>query len=192
MNTEENNQETGVESTNDTGEGESQVETIAIPKSDYDKLLLDHGSIKRELKDLKKSKEEPKETSKTNQKLDESNLLQRVEKLALNTAGVTHPDDVELARTTAKKWNMDLEDVLSDDDFKVKLEKLQTGRANVQATSNVRGGTGSNQGKGTAEHWIAKGVYPTREEVPDRATRTKIRQAMIKNSGTNGKTFYND
>lgn len=179
-----------IDTTNDTGEGnEQESDFVKVSKTDYETMNQTLGSLKRQVKDLSKPKEE---TSKTNQKLDESNLLQRVEKLALNTAGVTHPDDVELARTTAKKWNMDLEDVLSDDDFKVKLEKQQGARANVQATSNVRGGTGSNQGKGTAEHWIAKGVYPTREEVPDRATRTKIRQAMIKNSGTNGKTFYND
>src|SRR3990167_1405163 len=108
------NQEVGADTQNDAGEGE-QVETIAIPKSDYEKLNQTLGSLKREIKDLKKPKEETKETPEKT-KPDDA-LLQRMEKLALKTANVTHEDDVELARKTAKKWGMEIEEVLEDDDF---------------------------------------------------------------------------
>lgn len=176
---------------NEGGEGnETEVETVAVPKQDYDKLNQTLGSLKRELKDLKKSKEEPKETSKTNQP-DENKLLERLEKVSLRQAGIEHSDDIELARNTAKKWNMDLEEVLGDEDFKAKLEKQQTTRANKEATSGIKGGAGQSQAKNTPEYWKAKGVPPTPADVPDRKTRAKIVRAMIEGSKSS-KVFYND
>ena len=174
----------------DTGEGEKDVETVSVPKKDYDTLNQTLGSLKRELKDLKKSKEETKETPEKT-KLDENRLLERIEKMSLNQAGITHEDDVALAKTTAKKWNVDLEDVLKDDDFKVKLEKQQSARDNLAATSKVKGGAGTSQAKNTPEYWIAKGTPPTRADVPDRKTRATIARAMMSNAKS-GKKFYND
>lgn len=173
------------------GEGNEQTETVNLSKSEYEKLNQTLGSLKRELKDYKKAKEETKETP-TNQKPDDA-ILQRVEKLALKTAGIDHSDDVELARKTAQKWGMDLEDVLSDEDFKVKLEKQQAARANVAATSNVRGSTqGNSQAKNTPEYWMAKGTPPTPTDVPDRKIRQSIISAFLKEAKGNGEAkFYN-
>lgn len=177
---------------NNEGEGnESASDTVSLSKSEYEKLNQTLGSLKRELKDAKKSKEETKETP-PNQKSDDSALLQELEGLALDNADISHSDDIELARNTAKKWGMSLRQVLKDEDFKVKLERQQTSRTNLEATSKVKGGAGTGQTKNSPEYWIAKGSYPSREEVPDRATRTKIRQAFMKNSSTSGKKFYND
>ncbi len=173
------------------GEGESQVETISIPKKDYDTMNQTLGSLKKELKDLKKS-EASKETPSKETKQEESALLQKIEKMSLSQAGITHQDDVELARTTAKKWGMDVEDVIADDDFKVKLERQQTARDNAVATSNVRGGTGTQQAKNTPEYWIAKGTPPSPTDIPNRKARAAINAAFLKNTKTNGKTFYND
>jgi hypothetical protein len=188
-------QEDGAQS-QEGANGEGQVDTISVPKTDYDNLNQTVGSLRRELKDLKKSvdtKEESKKESSKNDKPDENHLLQKLERISLRTAGITHADDAELARSTAKKWNMDLDEVLMDEDFKIKLEKQQTARANVEATSGVKGDKG-NQGssKFSPEYWIAKGTYPTRAEVPDRAVRTKIRESMIAKSKNSGKKFYND
>lgn len=192
MNTEENNQEVIVDTQNNEGEGENQEsDTISVPKADYEKLNQTLGSLKRELKDLKKSKEETTETPKTNAKPDENRLLDRIEKMTLRQANISHPDDVELAKSTAKKWGMDLEDVLADDDFKAKLTRQQTTRDNLVATSKVRGGTGQTQAKNTPEYWIAKGVPPSQSDVPDRKTRASIARAMMSNQKTR-KTFYND
>lgn len=181
----------GVDTTqeNNTGEGENQVETVAVPKEEYDKLNQDLGSLKRELKDLKKSSDS-KET-KTDSKPDENRLLEKLEKMSLRQAEITHEDDVKLAKDTAKKWGMDLEDVLLDEDFKVKLERQRTSRDNIAATSKIRGGAGTSQAKNTPEYWIAKGVPPTQADVPDRKTRAKIARAMMANVKT-GKKFYND
>lgn len=182
-----------IDTTNDTGEGEAGADVISIPKSEYDKTIQTLGSLKREIKDLKKSKDEtPKETSKSNAKPDESNrAVERLEKVLLKTAGITHEDDVKLAKDTAKKWNMDVEDVLNDEDFMVKLTKQQNARANVEAVSGIRGNTGGSQAKNTPEYWIAKGVPPTANEVPDSSIRRKIARAMMNNKG-NSKKFYND
>lgn len=186
----EQNQEVPVTPEATEGEGtESETETIAVAKKDYDKLNQSLGSLKRELKDLQKAqvaKETPQPT-----KTDESVLEQKIEKMALRSAGITHEDDVDLARKTAKKWNMDIDDVLHDDDFKVKLERQQTSRANLDATSNIRGSASTSQAKNTPAYWIAKGVPPTAADVPDRKVRATIARAMM-DSTKNSKKFYND
>lgn len=183
--------EGAADTTTSEGEGETATETISIPKADYDRLNQTVGSLKREIKDYKKSKDEPKETPKSNQKPDSDALLQKLERMSLRQAGLTDPEDVELARKTAEKWGVDVDEVLGDEDFKVKLERQQTARSNKLATSNVRGGTGNAQQKFSPEYWIAKGQPPSVADVPDRKQRAKIARAMMANSKS-GKKFYND
>lgn len=167
-------------------EAPEEPETVSIPKADYEALNQTLGSLKREVKDLKKAKEPQETPDKGNSDV----LLEKVERLALRSAGITHPEDVELAKKTAKKWNMDIDEVLSDDDFKVKLERQQTERANVEATSGVKGDGNGSSAKNTEAYWIAKGTPPTPDQVPDRKTRAKIVRAMMGTSA--GKKFYND
>lgn len=188
------NQEAGAQAQESAVEGEQEhEEVVTIKKSDYEKLNQTLGSLKRENKDLKKPKDPGETTEKTNDP-DQSALLQaKVEKMALRTAGITHPDDVDLARKTAKKWNMDIDEVIDDEDFKVKLEKQQGTRANADATSHVKGDQGTSvQAKHTAEYWIAKGTPPTADQVPDRKLRGKIARAMMASAKNGGKTFYSD
>src|SRR3990167_5678073 len=135
----------------ETNEGEGEVETISIPKTEWEKHNQTLCSLKRELKDLKKAKEETKETPITNTKPDENPLEQ-------------------------------------------KLENQQTARANVEATSGVKGsGTGTSQAKNTPEYWQAKGVPPTPADVPDGKTRRAIVRSMLTaaKKGT-GSKFYNE
>ena len=75
--TDSNNQEENTDSTNSEAEGGDTAETISIPKTDYEKMNQTLGSLKRELKDLKKPKEEPQETAKTNQ--PDNFLLEKLE-----------------------------------------------------------------------------------------------------------------
>jgi hypothetical protein len=179
-------------STNGEAEGGDETDVVKLAKADYDKLNQTLGSLKRELKDLKKPKEEPVETAKetkTNQ--PDNSLLQKLERMALRQAGITHTDDIELAQRTAKKWGVDIDEVLSDEDFKVKLEHQQSGRANVEATSNVRGGVGTSGAKNTPEYWLAKGVPPTATDIPDVKTRRKINVAFYKSGKQESVKFYN-
>lgn len=179
----------GVDTTieNNTGESEATVDTIAVPKSDYEKLNQTLGSLKRELKDLKKSKNEAEEI-KADSKPNENSLI---EKAFLRSAQITHSEDVELAISTAKKWGVSVDALVDDADFQVKLEKARTNRANVSATSNIKGSGSTTNAKNTPEHWIAKGTPPTPADVPNRADRMKIINAMMAGA-KGGKKFYND
>lgn len=180
-----------VDTTNNEGEGQGEAETISISKADYDKLNQTLGSLKKENKDLKKPKDSKEETSKET-KSDDA-LLQKFERMSLRQAGITHSDDIELAQKTAKKWGIDIDEVLEDEDFKVKLERQQTDRSNVEATSKVKGsGQGPSQAKNSPEYWLAKGQPPTPADVPDASIRRKIVREFLKKAQGNGKMeFYN-
>lgn len=187
MNTEENNQKGGEQPIENAGEGNQEGgEMVSVSKADYDKLNQTLGSLKRENKDLKKPKEEVKETPKTNQ--PDNSLL---EKAYLRSAGINDPDEVKLALDTAKKWGVSIDSLVDDDDFKIKLEKVRTQKSNELATSGIKGGAGTSQAKNTPEYWIAKGTTPSATDVPDRKTRVKIAKAFMANAKSS-KTFYND
>lgn len=188
MSTEENNQGVDVDTSNNEGEGAGE-DTVFLPKDEYDKLNQTIGSLKRELKDLKKPKEEAiKETPTKNSSPDDSLLLK---KAFLRSADIIDSEEVELALSTAKKWGVEVDALVDDEDFKMKLDKLRTQKANEAATSKVKGGGTQSQTKNTPEYWIAKGTPPTPDVVPDRQTRAKIIRAMM-SSNTGGKKFYND
>ncbi len=180
-----------VTDTNNNTEGgnEQEADFVKVSKSEWEKTNQTLGSLKRENKDLKKPKDEP--NKETSSKPDDSKTLERIEKMAFKQANISHEDDIDLARSTAKKWNMDVEDVLSDGDFKIKLERQQAERDNLTATSKVRGAAGSSQLKNTPEYWIAKGTPPTPADVPDRKTRAKIVRALMTQEKSGGK-FYNE
>lgn len=167
------------------GEGE-QEEVVTLKKSEYESINQTLGSLKRELKDLKK----PKDTADTPKKTetDSSGLL---EKGFLRAAGISDAEEVALALSTAKKWEMTVDTLVDDDDFKAKLEKHRTQKANLAATTDVKGDKGTSSAKNSVEYWVAKGTPPTPSEVPDRKTRAKIARAMMANEKS-GKMFYND
>ncbi len=184
--------EGAVDTTNNKPEADQGADdVVTIPKTEWDKTNQTLGSLKREIKDLRKPKDDAEKDTKDSSKTDESPLLQKLERMSLRQAGITHEDDVNLARSTAKKWGVDIDEVLNDEDFKVKLERQQSNRSNVEATANIRGGAGKSQAKNSPEYWIAKGVPPTVADVPDRKTRATIARAMI-GATKSSKKFYND
>jgi hypothetical protein len=195
MSTEINQEEVVIPESNE-GEGESGAETISISKTEWAKTHETLGNLKREIKDLKKPKDEPKQdTPIPNQKPDDA-LLQRMERLAFKTANINHEDDIELARKTAQKWGMDVEEVLEDEDFQVKLKKQQDSRTNIEATSGVRGdGSGKANSKSKSDFWINSNTPPSDDDVANykipRSELSKIMGHFVKNKGSN-KVFYND
>jgi len=195
MSTENNNQAAPVAPEATGGEGEATPAEIKLSKAEYDELVNSKalvGSLKRELKDLKKPKESAEETPKQTDNSDELSALQkRLDKQALKAANITHEDDIELARKTAQKWGMDVDEVVEDEDFQAKLKKQQASRANIDATSNVKGDKGKIGAKDTSAYWIAQGNPPTRDQVPDRKVRAKIIREMMA-SEKSSKQFYND
>lgn len=187
MSTEENNQ--AVEDTTSTNQvAESNV--VTLNKEEYDKMLTDLGSLKRENKQLKKPKE-TSEATKTETKTDTQDNFGLVEKTFLRAAGISKEDEVELAKETARKWDMSLDKLVDDEDFIAKLEKHRVAKANADATSNIKGDKGGGGGgEKSAEYWLAKGVYPDRDQA-SRKVRAEVRAAMLaKEKGTSDK-FYN-
>lgn len=192
MNTDNNNQGGSSDDKNTGGEGKAQGDKFEISKGEYDELINDRaslGSLKREMKDLKKSfesREEPKETPKN----QTDNAL--MQKTFLRAAGITDGEEVELAISTAKKWGVEVDALVDDEDFKLKLEKIRTSKSNEQATSGIKGSAGSSEAKNDPSYWMGLGRPPSRDEVPDRKTRATIARAMMaKEKGGSG-TFYND
>lgn len=186
MNTEENNQASSAETSTNEQESSSE-EIVKLSKADYDTMNRTLGSLKRELKDLKKPKEETREEgSKT-----DNSSVELLQKAFLRSAQITDRDEVDLALSTAKKWGVSIDELVDDEDFKTKLDKLRTQKANELATSGVRGDGSSSNAKNSPDYWVAKGVPPTAQDVPDRKTRAKIARAMM-DSAKSSKKFYND
>lgn len=195
MDTDNNNQD-GVITDNDNGGGNgATAEEMKLSKAEYEELIgykSTVGSLKRELKDLRKAVEgkgEGHAEAPKSQK-EEFGLLQ---KSFLRAAGYTDPEVVELAKTLSKKWDMDVDVLVEDEDFKAKAERILTTKANAKAT-DVEGGSGSSGGaKNSVEYWAQKGELPSSKDVPDRKTRADISRELAKRSrhGSGGK-FYNE
>lgn len=189
----EETQEVTPETGNETPEAVA-VETPEAPESSADdlnarleKLETENGSLKRDLKKATKPKEEP---TKADDGKQPDNLLQ---KAYLRSADIVEEDEVDLALETANKWDVSVDKLVDDEDFQVKLKKLRTNKANELATSNVRGNGGkSTEAKNTSAHWLAKGVPPTPEQVPDSKARRAIVRDFVKAAKGGGKTFYNE
>ena len=182
----------GDESTDWKGEHKKLIEKAIKNRERNKKLRDDYKTLQTELESYKAKAHPEAPASKSGDKTDEFGLLQ---KSFLRTAGITSPDEVELARVTAKKWGIsfnELDKLVDDDDFKLKLEKVRTDKSNADAVSNLRGGGGKTEAKNTPDYWIAKGVPPSAEQVTDRKTRVAIARAMMKDARTSGKKFYND
>lgn len=175
---------TEAEATETSTEDTPKVET---PKETPEQRV---ARLQRQLKRARKDagiEDAPKPKAKEKDS-DDSNLLQ---KAFLRTAGIATEKEVELALETAKKWDMTVDKLVDDEDFQVKLEKLRTSEANALATSEIKGGGNTSNAKNTPEYWLAKGVPPTADQVPDRKTRATIARAMMQNEKS-GKKFYND
>ena len=119
-------------------------------------------------------------------------MEERFDKQALKIAGITDNDEIELAMKFRERTGMGMDEILSDEIFQAKLEKIKTDKANVKAAAGFKGGSDGANPKANPDYWKGKKEYPTPEEVPDRAERAKIIKQMIKNSKNQGRKFYND
>lgn len=184
--TQDNSQEADVQP-------ENVEETEEVQEVDYSKELQKSaetiGSLKRELKDLKKILKESQEPSQEVSK--ETNNFGLSEKALLKAYGVSDEEEVELARKIQKQTGMPWDELVDDEYFESKLKQHRNYRSNAFAATGIETGGGDVKAKFTPQYWLQKGVPPTREQVPDTAARRKIARAFIANA-KKGKTFYND
>lgn len=170
---------------------EEKKNVVELSREEYDKLNQTIGSLKRDVKDLTKGTKESKtpDSSKTE---DTGLSDERFDRLALKTAKIVDKDEVQLAKDLKEKLGVEMDEVLEDDYFLAKLEKLREQKANEVATTDIKGDKGEINAKNSVEYWKAKGHPPTPEDVPDAKTRRKIVRAMLPSSNPSGIKFYNE
>lgn len=137
---------------------------------------------------IKIEKKEKKSKAEKSEPNEEFGLL---EKTYLRTADIIEEDEVELVKKLMEETGKGIE-VIETKYFKSELEELRSKKATEKAVSDIRGGRGGVKAADSPDYWVAKGVPPTKEQVPDRKTRVKIARAMMQNASTGGKKFYND
>lgn len=179
--------ETTEETTQETSQSLTAEDVKNLLAETLAPITSDIASLKRSTKKtLKETKgETPEKTS------DDSDLLEKVTSLSLRVAGITEPDEIKLYKDLKNETGLSDDKLIESKYFKSELETLRTERANAAATANLKGDSSGGGVKSSAQFWIAKGEYPTREQVPDRKVRAEIRTALMnKEKGTSGK-FYN-
>ena len=184
MNTDDNNQDVSIDVT-DTVESSSDQE-IKLTKAEYDelqKIKVEHGSFKRELKEFKKPKETtrdetPKDTTQTSSDLGERAYL------AVN--GIKSADEIEFFQKMKKETGKSADSLLESTYFQVEFKDFKEKKASSDATP-TGSKRSSNSATNTVEYWIAKGELPPASEVQ---LRRDVVNARIKKEESGG-MFYN-
>ena len=189
MNT-ETNQDIVVD---DNNEGEGTEEVVTLKKEEYAKLNETIGSLKRDLKDLKKVKEETPEKTKSDDK-----LLERLDNMAKKMAGITAGAQEELYNKWKTDTGREADDIISNSIFQKELGELKTAEANQKATSDIKGERGESGVKNTADYWIAKATKDANgqllfsDEMP-KELYSKVLEKLAENEPSNSEKlrFYN-
>jgi len=107
--------------------------------------------------ELKGSKEAEEKTSEKPKEKSDDNLLERLDTMALKIAGIKEADEVELFNKWKEQTGREADDIVGNEIFTKELEDLRTARANLEATSDVKGeGDKSGGAKDNPDYWIAK------------------------------------
>lgn len=109
--------------------------------------------------ELAKHKDKPQETGLTAEDV-----------LDLTSSGVSHREDIELARTWAKNSGKSLKDILEDKTFKTVLETQQEERKTANTTLNKGGpkGVSKTTGDDLLKRKNEKGEFPESDEDIDK------------------------
>jgi len=183
---------------NDGGEGDAPDESgaIQLSREEYDKLKANEvtlGSLKRELKDLRKSTSEPKEAKGDETPKNQTEEFGLLQKTYLLAAGVKEEDEIELARDVQKKIGIEWDKLVDDDYFKLKLQGLRDTKANAEATDIGKAGRGvPSDVKNTVGYWAQKGELPSEKDISDRAKRAEMIRKLGENQRNQGGMFYNE
>ena len=153
------------------------------------KAETDFKELKAQAEDSKKSKKDDKSDDK---------LLERLDKMALQVAGITEADEVELYNKWKTETGREADNIVGNSIFKKELEDIRTAKANQKASSEIKGESGGSDVKNNPDYWIAKAtkgadgklLFP--EETP-KELYSKIVDKMAENEPGNSEElkFYN-
>jgi len=178
MNTDENNQTEEVDSNTQNEEAELELEVeeerITISKSEWDKSQQTLGSLKREVKTLKKSNE-PKESSQSEQ-LNDTQLNY------LDVKGISEAEDLKIIETFVQKTGKNVREALKDDYVTAKLASNKTAREVQEAmpSGSKRGGNQSGDLSSAIAKYEATGQLPS-----DFKTRSDVINAFVSKGRAN-------
>lgn len=159
------------------------------------------GFVEKDGEWIKKEAKEPKETkSKETPEKPDDKLLERLDKMALQVAGINEADEVELFNKWKEQTGREADDIVGNDIFKKEIEDIRTAKANQQATSDISGGQDKSGGaKDSPDYWIAKAtkgsdgklVFP--EETPKELYSKILKKIAEKEPGSSENLkFYNE
>lgn len=148
--------------------------------------LANMADLEKELADLKKTSPPDKKVSS-----HDSELLSRVDKLALQVAGIVHEKEVELFNKWKESTGRGPELIVNNDIFKSELQKIRDDTANENATSDLKGGGAKGNIKESIDYWRKENRPPTPEDVPDNKKRGEIIAQLIGEADKGKIGFYN-
>ena len=111
-------------------------------------------TLKLQIKELEQYK--PKPQDKIENKKSDEKLFERLDKLALKTAGINEADEVELYNKWKDQTGREADEITENKIFQAELTDLRIARANQLATSNIKGEQGESGVKNTPDYWLAK------------------------------------
>ena len=165
-----------------------------------EKAIRQRESTKALRESLKEKDAKIAELSKTEKKAEKSDeeLSKRLDKLALKAAGINEADEVELLEKWKTDTGRDADSIVDNNIFKKELEDIRVAKANLKATSDIKGESGASGAKNEPDYWIAKAtkgpdgnlLFP--EEMP-KEMYTKVLNRVAKESGESSEElkFYN-
>ena len=140
---------------------------------------------------------EKKSEAKSSVKSDDK-LLERLDNMALKIANISADDEKELYNKWKDSTGREADEIVGNKIFQAELADLRTAKANLEATSNIRGEQGGSEVKNDPDYWIAKAtkdkdgklLFP--EETP-KELYSKILNKIAEQSGGSSEKlkFYN-
>ena len=178
MNTDENNQDGVVteETTQETDVAENQDDKVILTKEEYTKLNETLGSLKREVKDLKKPKETPKEVQQPSEPDYGELAITRLE-----VRGFTNPDDQKTIIDEAKRLKLNAAEVAEMPHIKAKLEAAQKQRAAQDGMPNGSGRKGGNTRSDVEFYLENPDQTPTDPELAYKVIDAKMKRETSQN-----------
>ena len=125
-------------------------------------------------------------------------LLERLDKMAKKMANIEAGEQEELFNKWKTDTNREADDIISNPIFQKELGELKTAKANLAATSDIKGEHGESGVKNTPDYWIAKatkgpdGKLLFSDETP-KELYSKILEKLAENEPGNSEAlkFYN-
>lgn len=142
------------------GEGSGKQEDPQKPEEGSDRDVDKDAKIKELEAEVTKYKRMAERRGKSSEKPSKSQpddeVLERLDNLALKTAGIKGDDELELFNKWKEETGRKADDIIENSIFVKELEDIRTARAAQEATSDVKGEQGESGVKNTADYWIAK------------------------------------